>query len=685
MYKLSFRWLVAIIFVLGLFIMSVSPASAAWLKNESAIRLAATGDGSPGDSNIKYIGRWDNSNLSNVKSYWSGAYFRVNFTGTTVSIKLAATVNLFATIDGVTRYYPSANGTVNLTSTPLASGTHSLRVAARSEYDTIQFQGLVLSSGAATQAPATKNRLIEFIGDSITAGCCTLTNYVLDNYAWLTGEALDADHTQVAFSGICLQDAFACFSENNIGMSNQFFKLQTVHYLNSPAWDFNRYQPNQVVINLGTNDSNAGVSDSAFQNTYTTFLQNVRAKYPNAEIYVLRTFGGYKVAPTQAAVNARINAGDTKLRYVDTTGWVTTGDFDSDNLHPNMNGHVKIKNRLVSVLGTGPTPTNTPTSTPGTGPISINAGGSATGSFTADQYFSGGSTFTNTNTIDTSQVGSVPAAVFQSERYGAMTYTIPRVAGSAQTVTLYFAETYVTAAGQRLFNVSINGTTVLSSFDIFASAGGQNKAIARTFNTTANGSGQVVIQFTTGTENPKINGITVTGGSGPTPTPTKTPTAGPTATKTPTPVPSSNFLTNADMESGTTNWVVNGAGTLSSDTSQFHGGTHSVKITGRTANWNGIGQNVAVSNFPTSGQNVTVSVWVRSQTGTPTGIATLRLTASTTTYVQLASAAINSTGWTQLTATVPVSWSGTLTGVLFYVETAAGTDNIYIDDANLHH
>jgi len=175
-------------------------------------------------------------------------------------------------------------------------------------------------------------------------------------------------------------------------------------------------------------------------------------------------------------------------------------------------------------------------------------------------------------------------------------------------------------------------------------------------------------------------------GGGPTLTPTRTPTlSGPTATPTVTPIPGANFLTNADMESGTTNWVVNGAGTLSSDTSQFHGGTHSVKTTGRTASWNGIGQNVAVSNFPTSGQNVTVSVWVRSQTGTPTGIATLRLTASTTTYVQLASAAINSTGWTQLTGTVPVSWSGTLTGVLFYVETAAGTDNIYIDDASLHH
>src|ERR1035437_5899150 len=116
--------------------------------------------------------------------------------------------------------------------------------------------------------------------------------------------------------------------------------------------------------------------------------------------------------------------------------------------------------------------------------VSINSGGSATGSFTADQYFSGGSTYTTTNTIDTSQITSnvPPAAVLQTERYGTFSYTIPnRTAGSAQTVTLYFAETYVPAAGQRLFNVTINGTSVLSSFDIYAAAGGQNRAIARTF------------------------------------------------------------------------------------------------------------------------------------------------------------------------------------------------------------
>src|SRR6185295_4877082 len=178
--------------------------------------------------------------------------------------------------------------------------------------------------------------------------------------------------------------------------------------------------------------------------------------------------------------------------------------FISGTENPKING-------ITVATNSTPTPTATPVPTT----VSINSGGAATGSFTADQFFSGGNTFANTATIDMSQITTnpPPAAIFNSERFGAMTYTIPNRSG-AQTVTLYFAETFVTGAGQRLFNVSINGTTVLSNFDIFASAGGANRAIARSFNTTANSSGQVVIQFISGTQNPKVNGITAAGGGG---------------------------------------------------------------------------------------------------------------------------------------------------------------------------
>ncbi len=152
--------------------------------------------------------------------------------------------------------------------------------------------------------------------------------------------------------------------------------------------------------------------------------------------------------------------------------------------------------------------------------VAVNAGGAATGSFLADAYFSGGSTYSTTNTIDTSLLTGTapPQAVLQTERYGEFTYTVPGfTAGSAALVTLYFSESYWTAAGQRTFNVAVNGATVLTAFDIFASAGGANRAIARTFDATVNGSGQVVIAFTRGggPDNPKVTGISVTAGGTP--------------------------------------------------------------------------------------------------------------------------------------------------------------------------
>ena len=51
--------------------------------------------------------------------------------------------------------------------------------------------------------------------------------------------------------------------------------------------------------------------------------------------------------------------------------------------------------------------------------------------------------------------------------------------------------------------------------DIFAAAGGANKAIARTFDTVASSTGQVVIAFTAGSiDNPKVDGLTVAEGTG---------------------------------------------------------------------------------------------------------------------------------------------------------------------------
>jgi hypothetical protein len=148
----------------------------------------------------------------------------------------------------------------------------------------------------------------------------------------------------------------------------------------------------------------------------------------------------------------------------------------------------------------------------------INSGGPSTGTFSADEDFSGGGAATTANTISTAGVtNAAPEAVYQSERAGVFTYTIPGLtAGGSYSVRLHFAEFYWTKAGQRIFNVSINGTAVLSNFDIIATAGSANKALVEQFTTTANSGGQIVVSFTAGSaDQPKVSGIEVLGASAP--------------------------------------------------------------------------------------------------------------------------------------------------------------------------
>jgi lysophospholipase L1-like esterase len=312
-----------------------------------ASTTAFSNNGAVGDTNIQYFGRWDFSSTTQYVSYWGGAYFKVKFSGTTVEVKVGNTSNFYAKIDnGAWTSYIGASGTINLTPTALASGTHTLSVAQGKDYDYVfNFQGLVLDAGAITSAPTVAANLIEWIGDSISAGYTDAQADVSD-YAWVCSEALGTEHTQIAYPGVNLVSGYT-----STGMDNQYFKLQSIAYPSSPAWNFATYTAKLVVINLGTNDNSNSVPDATFQSTYTTFLANIRAKYPNADIFVLKTFANVKVTPTVAAVNARVSAGDTKVHYIDTSGWLNPGAPDfTDGLHPSVSGHIKVSNKLQPIL-----------------------------------------------------------------------------------------------------------------------------------------------------------------------------------------------------------------------------------------------------------------------------------------------------------------------------------------------
>ncbi|TPG62841.1 malectin domain-containing carbohydrate-binding protein, partial [Hymenobacter nivis] len=102
----------------------------------------------------------------------------------------------------------------------------------------------------------------------------------------------------------------------------------------------------------------------------------------------------------------------------------------------------------------------------GTPVYRINAGGpqvtNGIGAFAADAYYSGGTPNAGNATI----AGTANGAMYQSERAGgSFGYALP-VSNGKYTVVLHFAETYWTAAGQRVFDVAAEGAKVLTRYDI---------------------------------------------------------------------------------------------------------------------------------------------------------------------------------------------------------------------------
>jgi hypothetical protein len=198
-------------------------------------------------------------------------------------------------------------------------------------------------------------------------------------------------------------------------------------------------------------------------------------------------------------------------------------DSNQDASRDGLNGFVKFSSVMVTngqvfvglssslaifgLLGTPPPPPPPPTSVP----LQIDSGGPAVAPFVADELFTGGTTVTTTKTVDLSGVTNpAPGAVYQSNRFGTFGYAVPGLtAGKSYTVRLHFAETFWTAKGSRIFDVTINGQQVLTNFDIIGTAGTASKAVVEQFTAAADGTGKITIQFVTVKDNAQVNGIEI--------------------------------------------------------------------------------------------------------------------------------------------------------------------------------
>lgn len=211
---------------------------------------------------------------------------------------------------------------------------------------------------------------MEFIGDSITCGYgvegkseaetfTTATENAAKGYAFLTAEALDADTVLTCYSGHGIISGYtdnpAIINDADLvppyyeKEGRNGFRLPTGKYAQETERDFDRFQPDYIVLNLGTNDlSWCGTDEArgrAFAKLYTQFLKTVRKKNPKARILcTLGTMGTGLNPMMQLAAEAYCKeTGDTQVHVLLLEEQNAARDGYGSDFHPN-----EITQRLLA-------------------------------------------------------------------------------------------------------------------------------------------------------------------------------------------------------------------------------------------------------------------------------------------------------------------------------------------------
>ena len=167
---------------------------------------------------VRWFGRVDTTSMpAQPRFSWSGSGFVARFSGTSLAAELAVTgsAQIFkAVVDGTPQAAFTATGQgVRMLASGLAAGTHTVELYRQTEgpQGDTRLVGLTVGDGALMDPPAGADRLIEFIGDSITCGYgnlgalpdtdCFPTESHWDTYAAVAGRALGAEVSTIAASG----------------------------------------------------------------------------------------------------------------------------------------------------------------------------------------------------------------------------------------------------------------------------------------------------------------------------------------------------------------------------------------------------------------------------------------------------------------------------------------------------
>lgn len=247
---------------------------------------------------FQYTGRIDFTDVKSPRLWSAGAYIKAKFEGSFCQIVLddqmpwgEAHNYIEVSIDGNEPLRIKLDTIHNTVTLPmLKKGQHTIIITKGTEaiMGYMAFKGLTCQK--LLQLPAKSALKIEFFGDSITSGMGSFTSVfpcgkgtwydqhsAWYSYASITARNLNAEYHLTSESGIGLMHS-CC--DKPYTMPRVFDKMDLTH--DTIAWDFKRFQPDVVVINLGQND---GVQDSVqFTKTYIDFIGKLRVVYPKAKV-----------------------------------------------------------------------------------------------------------------------------------------------------------------------------------------------------------------------------------------------------------------------------------------------------------------------------------------------------------------------------------------------------------------
>ena len=339
---------------------------------------------SPADKHIRYIGRISFTNSERPTWNFPGVQIIAAFEGTSLRMMAKPKSGYFMTqIDQAEPFKVAFRGerdSVVTLATALPDGRHTVRLMYLIEgYEFYpEFWGFVLDKGRGlVDAPALPTRKIEFIGNSITCGYGNEGTskfqgfeYETENhyysYAAITARALEAQHWVVARSGI---GAYRNYNGPKTGNpeSNMLVQYEYIGYAWKPElrqeatflkekWDFNRYQPDLICINLGTNDlSTPNYDASLLKQNYKKLLKMVRQHNPKAKIVFLTGSMLYneelklqKQLLDEVTAEAQ-QAGDKEVYRFDMNH-IDGEAFYGNDWHPNIYQDEKMAGELTPYL-----------------------------------------------------------------------------------------------------------------------------------------------------------------------------------------------------------------------------------------------------------------------------------------------------------------------------------------------